>query len=284
MGAASGPHRIPLARPPVSRPPKPGRAARSPTYGQERPRAARRRARHRTFAAQEAARRREGRGVTCRASGWRREADSRPDRASPGLGAEPSEGGCGDELQQVPSGATPNLAQPKSARYLSELRNPTLSQPSPLPAKYKAFLPGPPSRLRGDYKSRHLVQGEQKSSRTTAHTWEGGGPLRSRAVLSFLGSGMRGAGGEGVLGLEGGRGGGGGTTLGRVGRIQRAGDNSTQQPAMQTPTQPPECFQAWKPQGWKGGRNTACALTFLCEREILNIIKDLVSTSDDPGC
>lgn len=44
----------------------------------------------------------------------------------------------------------------KAPRNLSELRNPTLSLPSPPPAKYKAFLPRPPSRLRGDYKSGHL--------------------------------------------------------------------------------------------------------------------------------
>lgn len=41
-----------------------------------------------------------------------------------------------------------------------------------------------------------------------------------------------------------------------------------------------------KERRWGGGRNTACACacTFLCEREILNITKDLVSTLDDPGC
>lgn len=72
---------------------------------------------------------------------------------------------------------------------------------------------------------------------------------------------MRGAGGEGVSGIGGGRGGGGGTTLGRVGRIQRAGENSTQQPARQTPTQPPECFQAWESAG--GGKVVETLLVHL---------------------
>lgn len=59
-------------------------------------------------------------------------------------------------------------------------------------------------------------------------------------------------GGEGASGLGRGREGGGCTTLGRVGRIEPAGDHSNRQPAMQTPTQPPECFQAWERAG--GGK------------------------------
>lgn len=81
-------------------------------------------------------------------------------------------------------------------------------------------------------------------------------PRPSRA-LECLGWG----GGEGASGLERGRGGGGCTTLGRVGRIQPAGDNANQQPAMQTRTQPPECLLAWERAG--GGKVVETVLVYV---------------------
>lgn len=68
------------------------------------------------------------------------------------------------------------------------------------------------------------------------------------------------------------------TTLKKVGRIRPTFNNSSQQPAMQTPMEPPECVQAWKRPG--SGRISACAFTFSYERRILTIIEDLVLTLD----
>lgn len=126
------------------------------------------------------------------------------------------------------------------------------TQPSPYPALHQQSIkPSFPVRPRGC------------GAITSPDTWVGRAEIREDdgahlgrgwaseelgcvPPTSFLGSGMRGAGGEGASGLGRGRGGGGCTTLWRVGRIEPAGDHSNRQPAMQTPTQPPECFQAWE--------------------------------------
>lgn len=172
--------------------------------------ATRTRAGRRRFAAQEAASAREGRGVTCLASGRRREAYSRPHCASPtlpslhptpGLGAELSEGGCGDQLQQVQSRVAPNPVQPESAS------EPVWTQTSnPLPAKYKGFLSCPPSRLPNNSKSPHLGLDELEAREDDgAHLGKrvdlGGAVLCSHSP-PFLGSGMCREKAEGASGVR----------------------------------------------------------------------------------